>query len=190
VLQVAPYAEILPVRVFGDRLETSVPLLCEAIDTASRAGVQVINLSLATKRAEAIHPLYGICERVRRQGIIVVAAAHNFGGRALPAYLEPVLSVDQGPQTELLEFTFEPDAAIECTAASAGVPYAGLDGRPIRGGGSSTAVATMSGIVARLLEVSPGDLTHVRHLLSLTSTPAPALGSSNGQTRGSRKEIR
>jgi len=186
VLQVAPEAEIVPVRVFRDRLETSVPLLYEAIQTARTTGARVINLSLATHRADAIHPLYEVCERARRDGVVVVAAAHNRGGRAVPAYLEPVLSVGHGPHTELLEFTYEADAAIECTAASGGVPCPGVDGRPIRRGGSSTAAATLSGIVARLLEVAPGDLDHVRHLLSLTATPLRPAGPS----LGSRVEMR
>jgi len=179
VLQVAPEAEILPVRVFHDRLETSVSRLCEGIELARASRAKVINLSLATQRADAIHPIYRVCEAARREGIVVVAAALNRGGQAVPAFLEPVLSVDQGQQTDLLDFSYEPGAAIECTAAAQGVP--GLDGhgRSHRRGGSSTAAATLSGIVARLLEVSPGDLDHVRSLLSLISASSASANASS-----------
>ncbi len=173
VLQVAPAASIVPVRVFQRVLETSVSRLCEGIVAARDCGVQIINLSLATHRSDAIRPLYRVCEETRRMGIVIVASAHNRGGRAVPAYLEPVLSVESGPQTEFLDFTYEPEAAIECTAAAHGVPTTGPDGQAVRRSGTSIAAATLSGIVARLLEIEPGGLDHVRRLLALTSSSNP-----------------
>ncbi|MXW18106.1 MAG: S8 family serine peptidase, partial [Acidimicrobiaceae bacterium] len=48
----APEAEIHAVRVFDDRLRTSVRALVAAIDWAAERGVQVVNLSLGTVREE------------------------------------------------------------------------------------------------------------------------------------------
>jgi subtilisin family serine protease len=177
VLQVAPDAEIIPIRVFQDRLETSVGVLCDAIRVAQNLGAGIINLSLATRRTDATEPLYRVCEEARREGVVLVAAADNGGGHAIPAFLEPVLSVEQGNQKNLLDFTYHPGAAIECTAAGRGVPIPRPSGAPLLKGGSSVAAATMSGILARLLERGPGDLDRVRRFLvalsSTSSNPEP-----------------
>jgi len=87
VLQVAPDAEIVPIRVFQNRLETSVGVLCDAIRTAQNLGAGIINLSLATRRTDATEPLYRVCEEARREGVVLVAAADNGGGHAIPAFL-------------------------------------------------------------------------------------------------------
>jgi len=172
ILQVAPDAEILPIRVFHDRLETSVQALCEAIQVARNAGARIVNLSMSTRRSDATTPLFRVCEEARREGVVVVAAAFNGGGHALPAFLEPVLSVDQGRQTDLLDFTYHPGAGIECTAAARGVPIPRPGATPIQRGGSSVAASTVSGIVARLVERERYDLDGVRRVLSLLSRPS------------------
>ena len=46
ILALAPAVEILPIRVFGARLESSPEVIVEAIDRALEAGAQVLNLSL------------------------------------------------------------------------------------------------------------------------------------------------
>ncbi len=187
VLQVAPGAQVVPVRVFHNRLETSVPELCQGIEAAVEFGARIVNLSLATRREDALRPLYQRCEDARRRGVIVVAAAHNMGGRAFPAYLEPALSVGAGPQTHLLDFTFEPDEVIECTTASSGVPIAGVDGRPICRHGSSIAAATLSGIVARVLEIGAGDLDEVRIWLARVARPGSRRPPTEHNSVGSER---
>jgi subtilisin family serine protease len=187
VLQVAPESEVLPVRVFDDRLETSVERLCQGIDEAVRWGAQVVNLSLATRIPEALQPLYALCEEARRAGVIVVAAAHNGGGQAYPAYLEPVLSVAAGRQRDLLDFSYRHDEPIECTAASSGVPILLPDGASVRRAGSSIAAATTSGIVARLLEGGGADLDEVRSMLA--SITRLQTYTASPRTRTSRKRI-
>jgi len=165
VLQVAPEARVVPVKVFPSRMETSVPRLCEGIRVACDLGAKVVNLSLATRLPEAIRPLFEVCEEARINGVVIVAAAHNQGVPAVPAYLEPVLSVEEGYQTDLLDFSYNPDGPIECTAAGARVPVTATNGWSKHRAGSSIAASTMSGIVARLLEGYPTDLDGVRAML-------------------------
>lgn len=172
ILQVAPQARIVPIRVFSKWLETSVEILCRGIATAREHHVNVINLSLATQLEDAIRPLYDACEDARREGVIIVASAHNRHVPAVPAYLEPVLSVGEGRQTDPLDFTYDPEGPIECTAAGSSVPVLMVDGRTRPRAGSSIAAATMSGIVARLVEGGARDLDSVRtRLRALASNP-------------------
>lgn len=168
VLQVAPECRILPIRVFARGNETSVERVCQGIELARGRGVDVINLSLATRLSQAIRPMFDACETARTEGIIVVAAAHNRRFPAVPAYLEPALSVDEGRDLALLEFTFDPGRPIECTAAGIGAPVVDQEGLHHRMGGSSVAAATMSGLVARLRQVRPDvGLDEVRDLLPM-----------------------
>lgn len=180
VLQVAPEARIVPIMVFSRWLETSVDTLCQGIAAASEYGVDVINLSLATQLENAIRPLYEVCERARRDGIIVVASAHNRHVPAVPAFLEPVLSVAEGRQRDLLDFTYDADSPIECTAAGSSVPVLLADGRTRRRAGSSIAAATMSGIVARLVEGGSCDLDSVRVRLRALAANAPRSSTAEG----------
>lgn len=173
ILQVAPEARIVPIKVFSERLETSVEVLCRGISTACEFDVDIINLSLATQLEDAIQPLYDVCEKARRNGIVVVAAAHNRHVPAVPAYLEPVLSVGEGRQTSLLDFRYDPEGPIECAASGSSVPVLMTDGRTRPRAGSSIAAATMSGIVARLVEGGTHGLDSVRARLDTLAGDTP-----------------
>jgi subtilisin family serine protease len=177
VLQVAPECRVLPVEVVARGMETSVELLCRGVEFAASEGAHVISVSLATRLSNAIAPLFRVCESARRRGVIIVAAADNSGHPAVPAYLEPVLSVDEGPQASLFEVDFRPDAPIECRAAGLSVPIVDGAGRSWRRSGSSIATATVAGIVARLRAEGPADLDRVRSYLaerpSTSNPPSP-----------------
>jgi subtilisin family serine protease len=181
ILQVAPQTRVLPIKVFSRRLETSVDTLCRGITAAGDRGADVINVSMATELEDAIRPLFEVCEAARRHGIIIVASAHNRRVPAVPAYLEPVLSVQEGHQMDLLDFTYDPNGLIECTAATHSVPILMADGRTRPRSGSSIAAATMSGIVARLVEAGIRDLDAARgNLLALASnTVRPAISEKD-----------
>jgi hypothetical protein len=58
VLQVAPGATVVPLRVFGRELETSPAVIIAALDWAVAHGIGAVNLSLGTARADAVAPLY------------------------------------------------------------------------------------------------------------------------------------
>ncbi|HEY0036168.1 MAG TPA: S8 family serine peptidase [Longimicrobium sp.] len=91
VLRVAPDARVVPVRVFGGKLETLPGTIHSALLWAIEAGVQVINVSLGTRLEHARDALYVACERARRAGIIVVTAGHNANDWSYPAIFENVV---------------------------------------------------------------------------------------------------
>jgi len=71
----APEAEIYAVRVFDDRLKTSVRALVAAIDWAAERRVQVVNLSLGTVREDHAEVLEGAVGRLAEVGGVVVAGS-------------------------------------------------------------------------------------------------------------------
>lgn len=155
ILGLAPRVEILPVRVFGDRLETSPELLVAGIEWAVQEEVHIINLSLGTFLERAIRPLYQACEHARQAGIVVVSAVHTVEDWSYPAVFENVLGVQAGRFTNVFEFEFRPDEAAEVLAqGERRVRW--LGGAEKEGFGSSFAAPHVSALVALLLERFPG----------------------------------
>jgi subtilisin family serine protease len=167
VLALAPGAVILPVRVFGDALETSPAALVAAIDRAVQEGARVVNLSLGTARKDALRPLYAACERARRAGAIVVAAGGNAGEACYPAVFEHVVGVAAAAFDSPFSFRYRPDEALEVEASGVRQPVPGLDGGVTLASGTSAAAPYVSAIVALLLERHPNaTLDEVRALLA------------------------
>ena len=80
----APGAELYAVRVFEDRLRTSVRALVAAIDWAAERRVRLVNLSLGTVREEHAEMLDAAVGRLAAVGGVVVAAAEADGQRWWP----------------------------------------------------------------------------------------------------------
>ena len=150
----APEAEIYAVRVFDDRLRTSVRALVAAIDWAAERGVQVVNLSLGTVREDHAEVLAGAVGRLAEVGGVVVGAAEADGQRWWPGSLPGAVGV-----------VMDEDLPRDCVEVRdrvvAGAPYP----RPIPGvpvernlNGISFAVANVSGMVARGVEGGSGEV--------------------------------
>lgn len=167
VARVAPDAAVHPIRVFGDTLETSVPVLREAILWAADQEFDVINLSLWTPLPDALVPLYAACEAARVRGSIVVAAAPPEAERAYPSVFDNVLSVGVGPYGDPFAYEYQGDAAVECLAACGDHgSVLWLGGDRIRASGSSFAAPNIAGVVALLRERYPSaPLDRVRDFL-------------------------
>lgn len=78
ILQVAPKATILPIRVLDSNGVGTVDNVIAAIDYAMTAGAKIINLSLGT--TVDVSGLYNILATAKTKGVYVVASAGNTGG--------------------------------------------------------------------------------------------------------------
>lgn len=167
ILAVAPDARVLPVRIFGERLETSPQTLYEGLAWAIDRAVGVLNLSLGTTREDMLRPLYALCERARRAGVIVVAGGTGEVEESFPAIFENVIGVAAGRFASPFAYRYRPGEALECEAWGVRQPVTGLGGRTQPATGGSVAAPNVSGIVALLLERDPGaSLEQVRALLA------------------------
>ena len=152
----APDAEILVVKVFDDRLATSVPTLVRAIDRAGEMGARIINLSLGTPNDLRRSLLEAAVRRTRERGAILVSAREHDGASWLPGSLDGVVGVRMDPELSrdsVLVHEIDPER--RCLVAA---PYP----RPIPGvpkernlHGISFAVANTSGVLARELAARP-----------------------------------
>jgi minor extracellular protease Epr len=167
VLSIARKAVVIPIRVFGDTLETSPGAIVAALDQAVELRADVVNLSLGTTRADALRPLYAACERARRAGAVVVAAGDNFGEASWPAVFDHVIGVAMGLFSSPFEYRWRPDQALEIEAWGVQQPVAALGGGIVLSTGTSVAAPNVSGIVALLRQLHPrATLEHVRELLA------------------------
>ena len=167
ILGVAPDARIIPVKVFGKKLETSPGTLQTALEWAIEAGVQVINVSLGTRLEGTLHPLYAACEKARRAGIIVVAAGHNANDWSYPAIFENVIGVSAARFDSPFHFRYRAEHAMECEAWGVEQPVLWVGGQRVVKHGTSFAAPNVAGIVALILERHPGaTLEQVREMLA------------------------
>ena len=170
----APEVELIPLRVFGRRLETSPEVIVAALEWAAENEVQVVNLSLGSRSAGAKVPLYRACERARRSGCIVVSAMPIGAERIYPACFEHVISVTTTRFGNAFDLEHLPAGPADFAAH--GEPVANSKGA---GYGSSMAAPHLSAMVALLREKLPkADFQGIRDLLiELAAASAAARAS-------------
>jgi subtilisin family serine protease len=167
----APDAELFAVKVFDRALSTTMTGLVAGIDWAIRSGMNLVNLSLGTSKAEHEALLTGVVARATAHGVVIVAARDDGGVRWLPGSLPGVLPVqlDAGcPRDGYRAIAI--DGAMVFRASGFPRPIDGLP--PERNlSGVSFAVANMSGFAARVLASAPGaSFDELVGLLSATKT--------------------
>jgi hypothetical protein len=179
--QMAPEAELLAVKIMDGRLRTSADLMAAGLETASRHGALVINLSLGTPNMGKALLLRDCCALAVDSGSMVLAAAHPKGERAYPADLPEAIGVASHPDCPLEKyFYFSPDGfprskfgalSDKFLAYGYAVPKPDATKRIWRGSGIATAY--MTGRLACLRQAQPdADVaTLVAMLRELAQTP-------------------
>ena len=152
-----PAAELFVVKIFDRTLSADADVLVKAIAWAARSGMQLVNLSLGTPRADREEVLRVAIDSAADAGVVVVAAGPNEGVRWLPGSLRGVVSVRVDWTCARETYRVVADEGDECVFCASGYP------RPIPGvapelnlKGVSFAVANMTGFVARAIEAYPG----------------------------------
>ncbi len=183
----APDAEILAVKIMGERLRTSAELMAAGIETSSRAGCAVVNLSLGTPNMGKALLLRDCCANAVDAGTVVLAAAHPKGERAYPADLPETLGIAAHPDCPMDKYYyFNPKRfpRKEWGVLSDKILAHGYginpDGTPGRYRGSGMATAYMSGVAGCLAE-SQGERnaqTLIATLRRAALIPIPEIGYS------------
>ena len=185
VLQMAPAAKLIAIRIMDSRLRTSADLMAAGIETAFRHGARVINLSLGTPNMGKALLLRDCCAMAVESGSIVLAAAHPKGERAYPADLPETVGVTSHPDCPLEKYYF---FAPHRFPREEWGNYTGKFlthgrqtndiGRPGPFKGTGMATAYLAGRFACIAEALPGapsnELIEVMRQLALT--PVPEIG--------------
>ncbi|MEM6797625.1 MAG: S8 family serine peptidase [Acidobacteriota bacterium] len=165
ILGLAPGARLLPLRVFGDRLETSPEVIAAAVDHAIERGVDVVNLSLGSTSPSARQPLLRACERAARAGLLVVSAAPRGAGEVYPASFDLALGVTAARFGNVFDFALGGEGEAELVAQ--GVRRLTWRGEAVVRRGSSVAAPHITGLIALLRQEFPGAaLSMIRRLLA------------------------
>jgi Subtilase family len=152
----APEAELYAIKVFQRSLVTRVERLVQAIDWAARHGMQLVNLSLGTGKAEHETLLRPAIDAAGRCGTRLVAACENSGVRWMPGSLDGVVPVVLDWDCPRDEYRAREAKDGRIIFGASGYPrdLPGLS-RERNLKGISFAVANMTGFVARALEAHP-----------------------------------
>lgn len=169
ILGLAPGVEILPIRVFGDRLETSPDLLLRALEVALEGQAQIANLSLGTRVREAHLPLFEATKLVDGFGMLMVSALPDLSAPSFPGAFPHVFGVSAGRFPNVHDFLFRSQGPADCLAqGERRVRWLGGEHRVTAG--SSLAAPHISALLALFLEKNPGaDRAAARDFLSTHS---------------------
>lgn len=155
ILGLAPAVEILPIRVFGDRLETSPGLILRALEVALEQKAHIANLSLGTRLQEAFDSLYRATKLTDDFGMLMVAALPEPSAPSFPGSFPHVLGVTSGRFLSVYDYVYRPEGPAEILAqGEREVRWLGGERRV--SAGSSLAAPHISALLALFLEKHPG----------------------------------
>ena len=106
VHRIAPKARLLAVKIMDAKLKTSADLMAAGIETSTRNGAKVINLSLGTPNMGKALLLRDCCALAVENGSVVLAAAHPKGERAYPADLPETVGAASHPDCPLEKYYY------------------------------------------------------------------------------------
>ncbi|WP_240741700.1 S8 family serine peptidase [Deinococcus sp. KSM4-11] len=159
ILQVAPAAKVMPLRVLGPDGSGDVAMVSQAIDWAVSHGAQVVNLSLGSTENSTI--IQGAIARATAQGVLVVSSAGNENRDQItyPAALarnegtagDLALSVGSVSLSDVKSTFSNYAKALELVAPGENVYAPAPDGRMASWSGTSMAAPMVSGGLALAL---------------------------------------
>ncbi|GHF38844.1 serine protease [Deinococcus metalli] len=187
VLQIAPGARIMPLRVLGPDGSGDVAMVAQAIDWAVAHGAQVINLSLGSTEASSI--IEKALKKATAKGVLVVASAGNANENRItyPAALargdsglsRAILSVGSVNGSDVKSSFSNYGDALELVAPGEAVYAPAPDGRMAGWSGTSMAAPMASGGLALALGERLSDKTATLPDLMATTAAYVYANSAN-----------
>lgn len=155
---IAPDARFGLYRVMDAEGVTSTKTIALAVDTARRAGANVINISIACDFDDPI--LHSAITEAVERGVVVVAAAANISGQDLPypARYSACISVSSSTQSDVPYASATQGQDVDVLAPGVGVvvEYADSPTGFAYATGTSFAAPFVTAAAALLLEQTPG----------------------------------
>jgi hypothetical protein len=150
----APAATLFAVKIFTDRLVTSIEILEAALRWAIEQKMHVVNLSLGTDNPEHRARMARIAARAKRAGTLIAASSPPARADMLPAALDGVFGVAATEDCSWSEYSYAAEDPIHFRAHPSPRPLPGLDqSRNYRG--HSFASAHLSALLALLIQDRP-----------------------------------
>lgn len=156
VVAQAPDVEIVSVRVLGTDLKGKGEAFLAGLEWAIDRGVDVINLSLSSRREALFADFHEVVDRAYFAGVTLVSAANNVLGPSYPSLFASVLSVAAHEDPDPWRWYYNPRPPVEFGAWGVNVPIAWKDGGSTVATGNSFAAPHISALAALIRSRHPG----------------------------------
>ncbi|MGB9377255.1 MAG: S8 family serine peptidase [Mycobacteriales bacterium] len=187
IRRLAPDAELFSVRVLGRTLKGTGAALIAGLRWALDHDMDVINLSLSTRRRAYFAKLHDLADHAYFRNTMLVAAMNNAPATSYPAEYSSVFSVGAYRTDDDVDVFYNPAPPVEFGAPGIAVKVAWRDGRTITSTGNSYAAAHVSGLLSRIRAEHPGltafQLKTVLHAVCVNATSA-GVGQEGANTVG------
>ena len=187
VRQMAPAAQIMPLRVLGSDGSGDPVNVAAAVEWAISKGAKIISLSLGTEQKEQV--LEDAINHATSQGILVLAATGNTGNKSVlyPAsyadHSVKRLSVSSTSLNDLRSSFATYGSKVEIAAPGEQIYSAAPDSRLAAWSGTSMATPVAAGVAALALGESTSANTTCNTLGILEQTAAPLSEQNLGSGR-------
>lgn len=158
IRRVAPDCELYSVKVLDARLRGKGGAFAAGLRWAVEHGMQVINLSLGTTKADYFGVFHEIADLAYFNRQMIVTAANNMPLTSFPSLYSSVISVACFEGQDPYEFYYNPSPPVEFGAPGINVNVAWRDGSQMTVTGNSFAAPHITGLAAKVLGKHP-DLT-------------------------------
>lgn len=164
-----PSAELYAIKIFKERLSTSISVLLKALSWAVENRFRIIHLSLCVEEESIGGGLQALCRKAHDNNQLILASAKGPDDRTYPASFDTVVGVYWNSSCSGKETVYHPGSRIEFGAHGWPRPLPGMpQERNFRG--SSFAVAHVTAKAARLVKEFPDkDNSWIRDQLAYDS---------------------
>ena len=148
VVGLAPEVAIVSVRVLGSDLKGKGEAFLAGLEWAIDRGVDVINLSLSSRREALFADFHEVADRAYFAGTVLVSAANNAPGNSYPSLFSSVISVAAHEEPDPWRWYYNPRPPVEFGAWGVSVPIAWRDGGSTVATGNSFAAPHIAALAA------------------------------------------
>jgi subtilisin family serine protease len=156
IRKVAPECEMYSIRVLGAMLTGKGTVFAGGLKWALENGMQVINLSLSTKKRDFFSMFHELTDEAYFKNVMLVSAINNVPAPSYPSQYSSVFSVAAHEGKDPMHWDYNPSPPVEFGAPGIDVEVPWQKGSTIRSTGNSFAAPHIAGIVTRILSKHPG----------------------------------
>jgi subtilisin family serine protease len=175
ILGFAPEAELVSIRVLGANLRGSGVAFLAAIDWAMEQGIELVNLSLSSRKEELFPVFHEVVDEAYFRGMKLVGAANNAAVASYPTVFASVFSVAAHAEAEPWRWYYNTRPPVEFGAWGVDVPVAWKGGSSTVATGNSFAAPHITGLLARLCAKHPGLTPFEAKAVLAATADGPAL---------------